>query len=289
MDDLASEYTVQVGTTLIPDGGLYLKVITKLTEADTMGTISTYVDRLTDLPAVMVKHDSDIDLFHHEVASLRTSLAARKHQVDPTQLMLSLFKGYAACTDATFVAYMERKKSDFEDGTLQFTPSKLMAVATNKYNTLKAQNVWKETPEHEKKIHALEARIASMKTDTRSKPSVPPRNGTRQSTGDRKEKRTAAEQLEQWQSKQARWKLEHVGPTTTRNGKTFHWCEHHQAYCRHKTEECTLCPSGSAPSPTERQPPRARPSGRTPPLVPEGSTAAANTATAESGEDDRSV
>jgi len=81
-------------TELVPDGALFLKVITALTEADTMGTITNYMNKLSDLHMLMAQHDSDIDKFHHEVDSLRISLAARKVKVDDTQMVLNLFKGY---------------------------------------------------------------------------------------------------------------------------------------------------------------------------------------------------
>jgi len=278
VNDKAEEFMVAPEPLLpnhkVPDGALFFKVITALTEADTMGTITNYMHRLGELNQVMVKHDSDIDLFHHEVDSLRTSLAARKVQVDDTQMVLNLFKGYEACTDATFNEYMTRKRSDFEDGTTPYTPGKLMTIATNKFNTLRAKNVWKEASAQEKQIHALQAKVADLQRGTT-------RSGGTQGQSQRNQQKDSKQQsgtpsMDKWRAKQAKWKLQQGEPTTTRNGKTFYWCPHHKAYCRHQPDECTLAtpaPTNETQERQERQGPRAPPSNRQAPLVPEANVA----------------
>ena len=76
-------------------------------------------------------------------------------------LLTNLFKGYATATDKTFVAYILRKKEEYEDGS-NMTPDQLMQLADNKFKNLLQEGLWDAPSLEEEKIVALEAKVKQL-------------------------------------------------------------------------------------------------------------------------------
>jgi hypothetical protein len=79
-----------------------------------------------------------------------------------SDLLTNLFKGYAACSDKTFVRYIADKQAEYEEGK-NFDPIELMVMAETKYKILKTKEIWEAPSEEESKLIALEARFAELK------------------------------------------------------------------------------------------------------------------------------
>jgi hypothetical protein len=75
-------------------------------------------------------------------------------------LVHHLFKGYESTKCDEFVQFMQRKKDDFRDGTLDFTPESLMLVAENKFADLSVDKKWTAVSAQDQVILALRAQIA---------------------------------------------------------------------------------------------------------------------------------
>ena len=77
-------------------------------------------------------------------------------------LLINLFKGYMACSDREFVAYIKRKQDGFEEGA-DVEPDQLMKNAADKYKTLLQKGSWNAPDANEEKILALQSEIRKLK------------------------------------------------------------------------------------------------------------------------------
>ena len=82
---------------------------------------------------------SNIGKFNFHIQTLMGSLTARGET--STDLLTNCFKGYAECSDKTFVANMARKQEDYEDGK-DATPKQTMQMAGNRFKKQKLKNKW---------------------------------------------------------------------------------------------------------------------------------------------------
>ena len=76
-------------------------------------------------------------------------------------LLLNLFKGYAATSDTKFTSYIKRKPEEYEDGT-NIKPTALMSLADKKYKTLNIQGTWNAPSQEEENILALKTEIDKL-------------------------------------------------------------------------------------------------------------------------------
>ena len=83
-----------------------------------------------------------------------------------TDRLTNLFKGYAECSDKTFVVYMARKQEDYEDGK-DTTPEQTMQTADNRFKNQKLKNKWNVPSVEEEKILALQAEVKAIKRATK--------------------------------------------------------------------------------------------------------------------------
>jgi hypothetical protein len=145
------------GNPPLPSGLLFLKILIRESYLDSNATTSMIRTKLTNLDAYMGGVGNDIDKF---VQTLLEALNARGETT--TDLLTNLFKGYATCSDKTFVRYISGKQADYEEGK-NMDAMELMILAENKYKILKTKEIW-EAPSAEKtKLVALEARFAELK------------------------------------------------------------------------------------------------------------------------------
>ena len=59
--------------------------------------------------------------------------------------MLNIFNSLETSTNSQFLKWLDGKRNEWEDGTLECNSSQLIAAATRKYNNLKSQNKTKKT------------------------------------------------------------------------------------------------------------------------------------------------
>lgn len=77
-------------------------------------------------------------------------------------LLVNLFKGYAANPDRHIRAYLARKKDSYDEGG-SITPGSLMEDMLNKYKDLVEDRAFREPTESDKQIVALQATTDKLK------------------------------------------------------------------------------------------------------------------------------
>jgi len=215
-------------------GALLLKVIIRESHIDTNATISHIRTQLSSLDTYLPTIGHDIGKLNDYVTSLHDALLARGEVSN--DLLINLFKGYKASSDRRFVAYIEKKEEDYEDGSTAISPHQLMTLAKNRYEVLVEKGLWNAPSAEEEKIMALEATIKKLQ-DARGAN----RNTKKQSpqnTNKKNEKKRSSNKSDDLPS----WVFEKLKPgeskTKTVNGKKWYFCDHHGRWTRHTTEKC---------------------------------------------------
>ena len=141
-------------------GNLLLKIIVRESHLDTNATSASIRTKLTDLDRYIPTIGHDITKFNTYVKLLIDGLHSRGETSH--DLLVNLFKGYMACSDKEFVAYIKRKQDAFEEGT-PIQVDNLMKNAADKYKTLLQKGKWNAPDANEAKIMALQAEIKKLK------------------------------------------------------------------------------------------------------------------------------
>ena len=141
-------------------GNLLLKIIVRESHLDTNATSASIRTKLTDLDRYLPTIGHDIIKFNTYVKLLIDGLRSRGETSH--DLLVNLFKGYMACSDREFVAYIKRKQDSFEEGT-PIQVDHLMKNAADKYKTLLQKGKWNAPDANEAKIMALQAELRKLK------------------------------------------------------------------------------------------------------------------------------
>ena len=199
---------------------LLLKTIIRESHLDLNATTTSIRSQLSSLDTYIATIDSNVTKFNAHVQLLLNGLKSRGE--DTQDLLTNLFKGYNAASDRTFVAYIQRKQEDYEDG-IHIEPRQLMMLADNKYKNLLVKGCWNAPSEHEEKIMALETQIQSLK---KRKPSTQsegtPRKKTEQGGGNPRQQGEGIPD--------PGWKKHHLKPKEgepiirQHKGKNWHYC-----------------------------------------------------------------
>ena len=215
-------------------GALLLKVIIRESHIDTNATISHIRTQLSSLDTYLPTIGHDIGKLNDYVTSLHDALLAGGEVSN--DLLINLFKGYKASSDRRFVAYIEKKEEDYEDGSTAISPHQLMTLAKNRYEVLVEKGLWNAPSAEEEKIMALEATIKKLQgargANRNTKKQSP------QNTNKKNEKKRSSNKSDDLPS----WVFEKLKPgeskTKTVNGKKWYFCDHHGRWTRHTTEKC---------------------------------------------------
>ena len=156
-----SQYTVNG----LGSGTLLLKIIVRESHLDTNATSASIRTKLTDLDRYLPTIGHDITKFNTYVKLLIDGLRSRGETSH--DLLVNLFKGYMACSDREFVAYIKRKQDSFEEGT-PIQVDNLMKNAADKYKTLLQKGKWNAPDANETKILALQAELKKLKKERRT-------------------------------------------------------------------------------------------------------------------------
>ena len=229
-----------------PEGLMYLKAICATAQVDTIATTTQLMKTMASLDYTMTSQDSNVKEFNMIVNRTRTQLLGRGERLTDSQLLVYLFKGYLACQDKGFIAYINGLKDQYEDGRYQTNPNALMTVALNKYDLMVEAGQWKEGSSEEKQIVALQASFDKLsKALTKTKKKAKKEKQKSDSSSD-EEKQNDGKKKKQKdkKSKYPAWKLKPAGPnepeTKTVNGKTYYWCKHHQMWAAHHPSKCEM-------------------------------------------------
>ena len=169
-----NEYSL--GNPKLPSGLALLKVLIRESYLDSNATTGMIRTKLANLDSYMTTCGNDITKFNAYVMYLEKALLARGEKT--TDLLTNLFRGYAACSNNTFVSYIADKQSEWEEGK-PLTPQKLMDQAMIKYKILKSKEIWNAPSADQEKIMALEAQVTKLNQALK-------RNNTKQPTTKKK-------------------------------------------------------------------------------------------------------
>jgi hypothetical protein len=219
-----------------PSGACLLKVIIGKSTVDKIATVHVLRNTLANLEMKMKELNGNVKLFNLHVVQVRNSLIARGEPVN--ELMLNLFKGYAAVGDDSFVRYIARKQDAYEDG-IPLSVEELMMSALNKYELRIENGTWMALSSKNERIIALQAQIDSLGSKSKD-----PKGSKKKTKPKGKEDEGYA------------WKK--VPPvkgenTKTVKGKSYHWCPKHIAWTIHTPEQCNLSMEPKPPIGTSSQ------------------------------------
>ena len=226
------KFQVNIGGTLMTDGPLFLLTLISLAYTNTRSMSSVHRNKLSMLTQKMQSiPGSNITVFNTHVNSLVKLLAAGGEKCE--DLAWNLLRAYKATADEKFTEYIESKENLWKDGTINWSSNghEIMALAENYYKDAVENETWMLVSKEQERIIALEAQIRTLKPyQTRPKSDRTPRKDSRKQDNDGR--------------KWPKWKDEaptgSQSNTLKRDGKTFHWCQHHARWTVHKQSECNL-------------------------------------------------
>jgi hypothetical protein len=126
---------------------------------ETRATVAAITDQLSNLRPLLQEVKQDIPEFNNRVDALVDALHNRDAPVP--ELLHALFKGYLACEDKTFTAYISRKRADYLDGTINLTSTRLMALGLENYKVIGKD--WLKKTDEELEFIAMRAEIKHLK------------------------------------------------------------------------------------------------------------------------------
>ena len=151
----AKSYTV-VGAS---DDPYFLRAIITCASTDRRAMITRIRISLSKLYTQMLEFNSDISLFIVYVKQQRDSLLDRGEV--SSEIMFNVFKGYEVAADATFCAYILKKRDHYDEGG-DLSTDTLMAFSKNKFKSLKVDLVWAAPTPDENCIIALTVQMKAM-------------------------------------------------------------------------------------------------------------------------------
>lgn len=205
----------------------FLKVIIDDSGIETHATVSNIRTQLSKLDEYMTSVDSDIKKFNIHVKTLIIGLC--NHRQSSTDLLIHLFKGYKAASDAEFVAFIKRKEESYEEG-MEMDPEHLMALAEGKYKIRLNRGNWKAAAETDKRILALEAKIKGFERKTPKKVNKQDNKVKGGPTQNKKK------QIPQWAKQPP--KPEEEAKSKFVDSKEYWWCTVLKRWCHHKPVDC---------------------------------------------------
>ena len=257
---------------------LLFKLIVHLVTSDSKITSKTPCKNLNLLDTFAAKVAYDVDKIHLYFYSSYNQLVRRGETIDdPVSILFDL---NLSLPDANMRDYMKKKQNDWsedKDYIKNITYDGLIALATNKYNTLKASGHGGiETP-YEKKIIAMATKLQDLKSKLKISKTIHQREVTKLKRNKREVSPTRVDMVKREESprktnkhkrlqKAECWHVafflspldedckrqneeealkkivsKHGEPIMkTMNGKDYNWCIHHMAWCIRTSAKCHL-------------------------------------------------
>jgi hypothetical protein len=229
-------------------GPLLLCTIIKLAYVINKGTVLHLQKQLNLIENKMSEFNNDITAFNEYVQSIIIKLAGFGESSTNT-LMNNLFDAYEAVSDDAFTTWIKRRRDIFEEEDDSLTPTDLMALAQDKYTSLKDKGKWNVMSKQEEEFIALQATIKAFTSGSSKRASST--SSTSNSTISTKKSRSSSKTSDSTKSNTKtkfteKWLF--IGPNSnekeskTKDGKTYYWCKYHKKWGlnpKHTTELCT--------------------------------------------------
>jgi hypothetical protein len=225
-----TEYTIQGHVA----GVVLLKILVGVSHIDTNATTSYIRNELCSLELYLPQIGYDVEKLNEHVRHLMENLEARGETT--YDLLSFLFKAYAVVPDAKFRAYIETKKSEYEEGRMAmdgspFTSEYLMLLGDNKCKGMKQNKTWIAPSAEDEKIVALQAEVSKLQQAVQG--------GSKQAVTRKADNKSP--KSKERPAKPA-WMLEE--PTNgsplilNSKGKMYWWCPKHHSFGRHQPQDC---------------------------------------------------
>ena len=225
----------------IPSGPLFWKVLLRESHLDTNATALSIRASLgtSALESYIVKVSYDITKFNQYVLTLLEALQARGETTH--DLLSNLLTTYTTVKDEAFRTYILNRKSDYEDGTRDFTHAQLMVLAENKYKNLVLNGTWSHES-YEDKLIALQA---EQEKTNKALERIKCKKGSedKQAGKGRESKKGRTEDLPDWMFKEP--PADKLKEPREYNGKPWYYCSKKTGgrcepgqYRRHKPSDC---------------------------------------------------
>jgi hypothetical protein len=226
----------------ILSGPLLLKLILKKAIIDSRTTSANLREQLTTLDSYMASVDCNVELFNQHVKEVVAGLRARGESTD--ELVVNLFKAYRVVGDSEFSRYMKNKRDAYDDGE-DVQPDPLMSVALAKSQSLIESGVWSMMSPDQERLVALLSEVNMLK-DRKLKLSKDTQGGKKGKKPEDKFKRSPKPSKKKSDEDTWAWKKvpPQAGEPKTKRmpgfDKDHHWCDDHQAWTVHLSEDCEL-------------------------------------------------
>jgi hypothetical protein len=226
---------------------LLYKIIMRLATIDSVAIMQTWQENLQTLVVFAATVNGDINKIHGEFNRNHLQLLVHGAYVDnPIGL---LFDAYSGAPCHNFKEYICHNHDDWLDGKLNgVTHETLMTFATRKCNYLKTKGTWGAKSPGDKKIVAMLAMLNALKGHLKLNDKLRDvikgkgKGKGKGQGGNRKmmKKKNTGNKAKQKEDKA--WKKVPPKSGDKKNKEvgnyTYHWCEHHIAWCMHKPSEC---------------------------------------------------
>jgi hypothetical protein len=217
---------------------LMYKIIMRLATINTVATTQVLRDNLNNLGVFAATVSGNINKINGEFDKNYTQLLARGANVDdPVGL---LFEAFHVVPCYNFKTYIRRHYDDYLDSKLiNLTHEALMTSALRKYDWLRMKGQWGAKSPDDEKIVAMAAQINALKGHLKANKNLEDALNDDKKTRNKKNRgdKTRQKEDEAWKKippKDGDKKSKEMGK------HTFHWCEHHMAWCMHLPSECRL-------------------------------------------------
>jgi hypothetical protein len=195
----------------------------------------------------MASVDGTVELFNQHVKEVVAGLRARRESTD--ELIVNLFKAYRVVGDSEFSRYMKNKRDTYDDEE-DVQPDPLMSVALAKSQSLIESGVWNMMSPDQERLVALLSEVNMLK-DRKLKLSKDTQGSKKGKKPEDKGKCKRTPKPSKKKSNEDKWAWKKVPPQTgepkTKRmpgfDKDHHWCDDHQAWTVHLSEDCALIQS----------------------------------------------
>lgn len=226
-----SQHILKINGVEYQAGLCLLKVVVRESSLDSRAMVSSARMELSSLDTYIRNNGSDIVAFNSHVMDLLNTLHSRGETTQ--DLLVNLFKGYKACGDKGFQAYIANLENQYDDNNLELTHQQLMNLAANYYRkriTNTTGNPWESDP-IEERFTALATQMARARKTNPKQPKQPPPKSKKKATA-----------RPEWLDK----KIKPANPTDTKefNNHTYYWCGSETGgkcggtWRQHKPSEC---------------------------------------------------
>lgn len=226
----------------VPDGPSFLKTIIQIYSVKTKATTAQIRIKIADAHHLIVEREYNIDSFNNEINGYIQSLSANGEQTQ--DLFAHMSKAYKLVPDRQFNAYINGKIDGHNDGTAVLTTVELMDLAKGKFDELDDNGEWMKKDHTQEQLVALTTQVQELEERNKNlqrkskKNTYEKKKGTSTSTTKKKsDKKNKSKNTGKWAWKDIKPRA-NQSQEKTFEGKTYHWCPHHEMWTLHHPSEC---------------------------------------------------